>query len=795
MGLDQLLDDDETPVAGAEDGAEQEQQTEDPYQDLEEISKRIDGVINIDRFQRTLIESEWFRNVLFYVGQQWIIREKQRWRPKALPLWYPKAQTNKFAEKANDLISTIMQGGRVPIRYVPATGDPADEATAEVGERVREVIYSEAKIDDKEAELATWLVLTGNVFLIPYYDLDEKHGMSSVPMQQCDLCNSVISASDLDQEQGMCPTCTDMGQANTAFSPAADPQGNPMVEQFPIGAIAADVVSPFEIRLDHRIRDFADHRRYVRVRRYDVDFAKEKWDEYKDKITSSNDVDTSEYYLDVLSQVTSSFGASNSNASSAAPNDKKQPKVTAYEINELPSEKFPEGLHAIRIGTAASNIVEAGPLTSEYGAGVLQGQKFLNLIHFGFDTIPGRFWKKTRMDDLIPLQIFRNTIEANLRLTVQRMGNGIWLNPKGSGAENLTGEPGQNVTYNPVSLGGTSFAKPERVAAELSNIQPLIIMINKIDDSMERVAGTFFLQGGDTPPGVTAASALAYLGERAQKSMSPFLREWAKGWKRFDEQALEIARANWDDDRIRVIAGKNKKWQVEKFRSSSLQGAVNMEIDYQSLFPKSQATERATLSQLVQFGVVNPQDPEQQYRILQKFGMTEMKGSVDLDVQEAVKEADRFLSKDEEPELVPMVQNSVIHLMQHNDFAKTDEFKELSNDKKQQWYMHIQATVADIVARQVAFSAIGVDPNNPALAEMGSGEANLAQQAMAQAGGVPNGAEGPDPRLTANGSKPMPPKPGQTLPPDQGTNDIAMPPGVRNIQAPREVSPDQQVAQ
>lgn len=782
-------------MGGDEDGsAVDSAEAKDPYENLEEISKRIDNVLSVDKFQRTLFESEWFRNVLFYVGQQWIIREKQRWRPKALPLWYPKAQTNKFAEKANDLISTIMQG-RAPIRYVPATGDPEDAATAEVGERVREVIYSEAKIDDKEAELATWLVLTGNVFLIPYYDLDEKHGMSTLPMNRCNLCQSVAGASDLAETQGMCPTCQDLGHASTSFSPATDPTGAPMVEQFPVGALSADIVSPFEIRLDHRITTFDEQRRFVRVRRYDLDYAKEKWPDYKDQISASGEADNSEYYLDVLSQVTGSFGASGSTGSgSAAPGDKKKPKVTVYELFDLPSEEFSEGIKAVRIGQSASTVVEAGPLPSKYGAGVRQGQYFLPLVHFGFDTIPGRLWKKTRMDDLIPLQIFRNTIEANLRLTIQRMGNGIWLNPKGSGADIITGEPGQNLTYNPVSLGGTSFAKPERVPAELSNIQPLIIMINKIDDSMERVAGTFFLQGGDTPPGVTAASALAYLGERAQKSMSPFVREWAKGWKRFEELALEIARENWDDERIRVIAGKNKKWQVEKFASASLQGAVNMEIDYQSMFPKSQATERATLSQLVQFGIINPQDPEQNYRILQKFGQTDMKGSVDLDMQEAVKESDRFLTKDEQPELVPMVQNSVVHLMQHNDFAKTDEFKELEPAKKQMWYAHIQATVADIVARQVAFSSIGVDPNNPALSEMGSAEAQAAAAAtMAQGGGAPNGAEAPDPRLDENGMK-KPLKPGQPAPQGDGTPDIAMPPGVRNIQTPREVSPDQQAA-
>ena len=690
---------------------------------------------------------DWFRNILFAVGQQWIIFERGRWRNRILPAWFPRAQTNTFQKVANDLKTALLQTNRA-INYRPANDDPASQSTAEICERVREVFYEECRVESKEEELASWLVLTGNAFLINYYDFDKRYGTVTVEGLSCQNCGEFITQPEMQAQArllGGCPVCQ---------------QGpvTPGTQELPIGSLNTDVCSPFEIRLDHRIRTWEEQHRFVRLRRYDLDYAKETWPDYADSITADFGNDLSQYYLDVLAHVTGSFSASGGFIG-GAPFSPKNPKVTVYEFYELPSEDFPDGLRAVRLGQGTMNVVEADELPTEYGSGVRKGQKFLPLNQFGFDVVPGRFWRKTRMDDLIAPQMFRNTVEANLRLTAQRMGNAIWLDPKGSGVDALTGEPGQVVKYNPVSLGGTSFAKPERIPAELSNVQPMLILIKMLDDQMERLAGTFYLESGQAPPGVTAASALAFLGEKGQKALSPFVQAWAKGWKCFEEQQLELARANWDDTRIRVMAGRNKQWETMKFMKSDLQGAVNVVIDYNSLFPKSQATERATLAQLAQFGVINPADPEQNWRILEIFGETKIKGSVDLDVREAVKEADAFLTSGAPPELVPLVQNSQVHLIQHTDFAKTDEFKTLPIDQKQIWYDHIKATVADIVARQVAFQSLGVDPNEPMMTEMSSAEAqiaagvkqNLTQTPTSMGGQMPDGAEAPDQRLGTDG--------------------------------------------
>jgi len=572
----------------------------DPYdlqnpKALELARRRLDLLLGIDGVYRHYFEREWFRNILYYAGKQWIIFDNstRRFRAKNLPEWFPTPITNKFAEKADDLMNAFLQQ-RPPINYVPATAEKADIATAEIADRFRTVFYEESLVDQWEDELVAWLVLTGSGYVMPYYDDDTKYGVRRV--------------------------------------------GDKV---FPIGSLRSDVLSNFEMRIDPRIRDMQNQHRFARLQTLGVDFAKENWKDYADQISADKEEKLGQIYLDALAYVTTSFGGTSAFGVSGTTSDTKNPRTSVYEFNELPTEEFPNGLRVVRVGKGGP-IVELSPLPYKYGAGTRKGQPFLNIVQFGLKIVPGRHWRKTPMDDLVTMQSYRNLIESVMKLTVQRTGNSTWLNPTGSQVENISGQPGEILDYMPVSLGGSTFAKPERIPAELSNIQPLIILQNKIDDSMERVAGTFFLQGGDTPPGVTAASALAYLGERAERSMSPAKRAFAKSWKLWEEMNLEIARANWVDARIATVVGRNKKWETKKFLKADLAGNVNLSIDWKALFPKSTATQRATIAQLIQLGVVNPQDPQQQWKILEAFGETSLKGSESIDVQEAIKEWDEF---------------------------------------------------------------------------------------------------------------------------------------------------------
>ncbi len=723
------------------------------------VQELFDKYLRVGGTTRTTFEWGWFRNLAMVAGAQDIIRQKGTVRLRSAPSYYPKTQTNKMREKSKDILSALMQG-RVPIKHLPATDDPAAHATAEIGERVREVVYAEADLDQKENEIGGWFVDTGNVFLHPYYDYDEKYGEAERPKLSCAHCGASYGAADveeygIDTDEPQCPTC-----AESVGQPSSDGQPQPPqpltpntadTELLPIGALCVDVCSPFEIRGDIRVRNVRDWTWFVRVRRYDVSFAKEKFGyegEGEESVNDDGGQTISQHYLDVIAALNDQFNPQGGGFGNSASGETRIPKITAYELYALPTEDFPEGLCAVRMGSLKGNIVEAGPLDTEYGVGVRKGKKFLPLVHGKASSLPGRLWGSSPLDDAVPLQHFRNRVERAIDMEIRRMANSMWLNPKGSGIDLFNGEAGWVANYNPMTLGGTTIAKPERIVPQLQYLQYLIEILKQIDDQIERVVGNFDVGGGDVPSGVSAASALALLDSNRKKSMSPMLREWAKMYLALDEMTLEIARKHWTDSRIRVAAGENKAWEVATFMNSDLQGAVRMEIDYQSLFPASEATERAEVEQLIQGGVISGQDPEQRYEILKKFGKLGMLGSADIHTRRAQIENDEFMKSNgtKLPQLKPMAQNSMIHIREHVILMNTDEFLALPDPVQALMEAHLQSHFVEEGAKRALLAQMQLNPDAPGAVDITAVDAEAAMQGAGSVGaGGAGGAVGGTP--------------------------------------------------
>lgn len=726
----------ENSPAVVEDDENEVEKKPQPFDD-EILNKEIDDRLRVGRSVYSAFQSEWFRNILYFVGEHYVKNDKGRWRRKSIPKYWPRVLTNKIAEKVNDFVSVLMRG-RVPITYSPASTDPDDVATADIAERIRDVIYEEAGIEHTEAMQAVWVATTGNAYRTTCYDNSPEHGESDpIPQMRCETCQAEVTPEQATS--GECETCKQNGAPGGPFSPAVDETGQPIEKKFPIGCLDSDVCSPFEIRADYTIPDDRHHRWYIRLRLYDKSVAKTTWSEFADELEKMDDPDPgtdeaqSIYYLAALARLTRAFASS---GGSGGNDGKLEGKVLVYELVTLPSEKYPEGMKVMRAGEKL--ILEKGPNPYEIGAGQRKGKKFLNLVHFGGEVVPGRNLRKTRINDIIPLQDFRNVIEAVTKLTVHRAGGPSWLNPIGSQVAKFSGEPLQVIDYMPITFGGAALAKPEMVAPQLQSLMVMAQLLAKIDDSIERVSGTFFLQGGDAPPNISAAAALSLLDERAQRAVSPMIREWAKGWKEWEQQAIEIMRTNAVDTRFYASAGRDQKWDVQKFTKADLQGAVNVKVDYEGVMPRSQATNRATIIQLTQMGYLNPLDQEVAKNVLAGFGLSGIRGSVDKDWKEAAKEFRDFMDFNIPPMLLPIVQKSPIHLEQHCDDAKGDEFRDLltSQDptkkmKAQSWLDHIKATAADIQAQAALGSQLPGGIGSVPGQTPGSGQAGA--QAGAQA--------------------------------------------------------------
>jgi hypothetical protein len=713
---------------------------------VKQVKDRLKKRWDTYNYKRYMLELPWLRNVLFQNDIQWVridFEAKQVANLK-LPPNFPRAITNQFAKVNGDLMSAIIQGD-IPLNPMPAKDDPSSISSAEICERLREVIDNETQVNAVKRDLGFWVTLTGNGFILPYYDYSKEHGTRSVPQFVCSYCSKLttdprqpcpcggaeaaamppvpavdappVAPVDGAVAEPVTPDVPPVDAASVAppppppYSPATNPDGTPMMKEFPIGRLCFESLSPFEVYWDNTVRlGTGKQRGFIRPWRYDVQTAKDQWPDFASKITEGmiEPMKASRNFLTAIAYAGSYFSSGMTGGGDSSGNkDGFTKQLTAWEYRELPDSTFPQGVRAIQLG---EDIVQLEPLKDTWGAGRLEGIPFLSLVHFHGETSGGA-WGKPRANSLVPLQARRNIIESNLQLTAQRTGAPKVLIPQGSVSDSWVGEAGQLLRYKPISFGGTTAAKPEYLEAALGNVQPLVLLLDKIDAKMEDIAGTHFVQGADVPSGITAASALAFLSEKANRAISPLKEQWAEAWRLVYMYAFEIVRVHWEDERILAILGENKEWEFFKFKGADLTGSVDVSIDYEALFPKSTATRRANIMQLAQMGVITPAtDPEQQYTCLKAFGETELKASMDRARLQAIREWDAFLKQGKAPVLKALVQDCVIHLMQHKLDAASQEYEMMPPEQQEIWDAHIQATATEVMVASMPMTPDGAPP-------------------------------------------------------------------------------------
>jgi hypothetical protein len=711
----------------------------DPYEDTPEtrqlILERIEDRMRKARNHRSLFEREWYQNLLFYAGHHWFVFDRNRgqFRPRGGPRWFPKPVTNKVMEKANDNIASLLMTPP-QMSWEPKRDTPSAIAAADISDEIDETIAQEAGRQDNDRDLALWTVITGNAFLQSYYDPSPEHGYTFVQHEECQACGVVSSPAAIRDAGSACPACgaddlrpavervgsfcqacRERGseatfQGEMAFQPcpvcatqplqagSEPPKLQPVYgetkvgEHKPRGKLCEKVRSPFEVFFDHiNVRKFDREGGMtwaVVAELIDHQEAKERWGTDwgpGGSVTPGQGASLSMQYLESLSVLTAVIDPATGPTTSAGSGAGNAQRVLLETFYELPTRRFPQGLEAQRVQGNNGRIVEFGPLpyhmTDEEG-NPDPTQPFIPLVHFRFHRQPGRAWGRTPISDIVPLNVARNRAEAMMMVAEARMANPVWLIPDGVMVRDPTGEPGELVRYNAITAGQGRAPKPERIPG----IPPpayFMARMQALDEQMEKLSGSFDIAHGEAPRGVTAASALALLGERQQRSVSPQITQWELAQEERVRQQMYIFREYGVTERVRPRRDGISKWAFQVWQATDLGGDVNVRVVPGSAMPKSRAQKAATIEAEVRMGLVNVQNPEVLRRVHESYGTTELVQPYESDVKDAQQEQELWLrmAKGEKNGRLmrfrPLIDNHQVHADEHRAFALTDEFREI----------------------------------------------------------------------------------------------------------------------
>jgi inhibitor of KinA sporulation pathway (predicted exonuclease) len=254
--------------------------------------------------------------------------------------------------------------------------------------------------------------------------------------------------------------------------------------------------------------------------------------------------------------------------------------------------------------------------------------------------------------------------------------------PTGIGIENITGEPGEKLAYNP-HLG----YKPERIqGADMPN--SLYRWLQIIDEDFAALSSTYDIMLGKHPEGVDTLGGMQLLRDRGLATFQDVLNSWGNGWTRVNEQWLMIWKQRVKDDRTMTVLGDNGKWEMKKFNSSTIAGSIDCRPEEGTFMPKSKAYQQMMASQLLGAGLLDMSDPLTRWKLLTTFDAADLGKGLDIDVKDAIKERETFLEHGVLRQR-EVIDNHEVHLAQHIRDAKSDAFfDEWTPEQQNAWIQH-----------------------------------------------------------------------------------------------------------
>lgn len=319
------------------------------------------------------------------------------------------------------------------------------------------------------------------------------------------------------------------------------------------------------------------------------------------------------------------------------------------------------------------------------------------------------FYATSIIEDLIDIQKDYNSLRSHITASRKKMGKPQILAAKGSiVASKITNEIGQVIEYK--------LGLPAPSPLPLMELPAYIIQESEqLLRDFEDISGQHEVSKGQTPPGVTAATAISYLQESDDSYLLPSFKTTERGYGQIARQTLLLLVQYWDVPHLIKVVGKDDTFSVSVLSGADIKGATDVRIEPGSSLPQSKAARQAFIMDLMTNGFV---DPTEGLDMLDIGGTQKLMDIIKNDVRQAQRENIKFkrltpealmeyqmlvsqqlpeIDGDSGQELEPPLiipvndyDNHDVHIEQHNRFRRTQEFEQLSPEIKQLMQSHVQ---------------------------------------------------------------------------------------------------------
>ena len=546
---------------------------------------------------RQAFERQWHQNLAFYHGRQWIVVGKS---PDGNGFVLTEAPiTDKFrvrhtANRVKRIIRqelTKLSKEEPQFQTNPASADESDRAAAVAADSIAEYLMYTKHFNTKRTEAILWAVLCGTAFLKNWYDpnlieLDGQPGkIDFEAVTPFHLFVPYLQESDL-QKQPWCIHARVMSPEDVYNQYGKEVKANTDVAQT---LLDSRFMTSIGIQ---QSKNKASQMCYV----------KEVWVKPNKEFPNGAMFVTTEHQLLYVNEAPveeAPVGISDQPEIEWPENGKwKPPPARLVEEEVQPDNSQPNE------GPPQPNIVR--PAKSEHPElGGYDHEFALSHMKFPFakiDHVPtGMFYCDSSIKDLIPLQKEYNRTRSVMLEHRNLATKPQWSYIKGAvNPQHFNSKPGLLLAVNLGFEAPKPLDQPPLDASISNELQ-----VTTTD--MDYIGGTNEIAQGKTPPGVEAASAIAYLQEENDSILFHTVQSLESAVQETGTQVLTLVHDYWDVERTVSIVSRSQAYEVRKFKSANLNAMNDFRVVPGSMAPRSSAAKQAAIVEYMKMGWITPE--------------------------------------------------------------------------------------------------------------------------------------------------------------------------------------------
>lgn len=604
--------------------------------DITDLNKKFEQAKTF----RGRIEPQWYLNMAYYTGDQWLYWNRGRLERPKLDPWRFLAIDNRIQPVVRTEVAKMTKQ-QPSFQVTPSTADDQDVTAAKLAEELLEYQWEKLELRQKLLEGLHWSRIIGCGFWKIFWDKSVGQG------------TMVLVGPDgkpaLD-ENGRPLRADDLEPSVLQELASQGIQAKSINE----GEVGVEVRSPFEIYPDPLARDLSQC----------------EW--LFEETVKSADYVFKRYGVTVEPDASPNVGVVEGRIWSQFDTGKTGVQVREYWAR--PSKDYPQGCRAVII---KNKIVDHDEKPFDPMPYVM----FRNI------EVPGRFWPDSIVQQLRGPQTELNKIKSQILENAARIGNPALMTSRQAMVE-YSGAPGERIYYDStVQDAIPRYLQPAEVPGYVRE------QIDRIENSIREISGQHEITSGNVPAGVTAASAINLLLEQDDTRLGPAIYDMEGNIARAGRKICELMAQFYTTERTIAFAGEEGTWDVFGFRGSMLNGNTKVSVQAGSAMPKSKAAKQAamqdTLHLFIQNGVAFDQRNLGKYlRDMEVGGLERLIDQFSVDESQIAFENNRMAMG--QPVQPNSFDNDEAHVLGHQDFQKSAKYRQLDPKVQMGFEQHVQ---------------------------------------------------------------------------------------------------------